>query len=316
MSTKVRELLAAKAAIKAAAEAMPEGQTIVAQFQTEDGESTGPPLNLPADVNPEQLELLLNQLLQQVGFSLFDLFMRCTHFLLLFRRKILYRIHFMWAMMKSAKTCGPIAKTSPLKIPLPLFINLKLYSVCELLHAALPHLQVRHKRPIVLFDSSTPFFFFLRPYGSDFISLLQSQWWSISNRFWRHDGTDMGSTHGNPATHTQGPHGMGAQHCLVSWRHDTGLWQHGQHSTSMGCKDREANRHRLTRTHQMDHQLGLATVPSELQSQPPGELFQRRHGAGVGHRTTQNGLQHCSTYRRGLLCEMGWRESDLYRLTR
>ncbi|CAO3635096.1 unnamed protein product [Cunninghamella echinulata] len=49
MSTKVRQLLAAKAAIKAAAEAMPEGQKIVAQFKTEEGESTGPPLNLPAN---------------------------------------------------------------------------------------------------------------------------------------------------------------------------------------------------------------------------------------------------------------------------
>ncbi|CAO3632863.1 unnamed protein product [Cunninghamella blakesleeana] len=62
MSTKTRQLLAAKAAIKAAAETMQEGQKVVAQFKTEDGESTGPPLNLPADVTPEQLELLLNQL--------------------------------------------------------------------------------------------------------------------------------------------------------------------------------------------------------------------------------------------------------------
>lgn len=49
-----------------AAAAMPIGQKVVAQFKTADGESTGPPLNLPADATPEQLELLLNQLLNQV----------------------------------------------------------------------------------------------------------------------------------------------------------------------------------------------------------------------------------------------------------
>ncbi|KAI8061010.1 WD40-repeat-containing domain protein [Gongronella butleri] len=51
--------------MRVAAETMPEGQKIVAQFKTEEGESTGPPLHLPADVNPEQLQLLLNQLLEQ-----------------------------------------------------------------------------------------------------------------------------------------------------------------------------------------------------------------------------------------------------------
>lgn len=49
-----------------AAAAMPIGQKVVAQFKTADGESTGPPLNLPANATPEQLELLLNQLLNQV----------------------------------------------------------------------------------------------------------------------------------------------------------------------------------------------------------------------------------------------------------
>lgn len=54
-------------------EPMPEGTMIVAQFKSADGEATGPPLNLPGDATPEQLELLLNQLLNQVrpSWSLF-----------------------------------------------------------------------------------------------------------------------------------------------------------------------------------------------------------------------------------------------------
>ncbi|KAK9702736.1 ribosome assembly [Basidiobolus ranarum] len=36
---------------------------VIAQFNSAEGESTGPPLNLPADVTPEQLSVLLNQLL-------------------------------------------------------------------------------------------------------------------------------------------------------------------------------------------------------------------------------------------------------------
>lgn len=50
-----------------AAAAMPVGQKVVAQFKTAEGESTGPPLQLPGDATPEQLELLLNQLLNQVS---------------------------------------------------------------------------------------------------------------------------------------------------------------------------------------------------------------------------------------------------------
>ncbi|KAI9207434.1 WD40-repeat-containing domain protein [Polychytrium aggregatum] len=43
----------------------PEGRTVIAQFiSSDDGSSTGPPLNLPANVTPEQLKLLLNDLLQ------------------------------------------------------------------------------------------------------------------------------------------------------------------------------------------------------------------------------------------------------------
>lgn len=49
-----------------AAAAMPPGQKVIAQFKTADGDSTGPPLNLPGDATIEQLELLLNQLLNQV----------------------------------------------------------------------------------------------------------------------------------------------------------------------------------------------------------------------------------------------------------
>ena len=56
----------AAAAAAIAIPLMPEGTKVVAQFKSADGESTGPPLNLPADVTPEQLELLLNQLLEQV----------------------------------------------------------------------------------------------------------------------------------------------------------------------------------------------------------------------------------------------------------
>ncbi|KAI8927399.1 hypothetical protein BC831DRAFT_510942 [Entophlyctis helioformis] len=42
----------------------PAGAKVVAQFQSTDGQTAGPPLNLPIDVTPEQLELLLNNLLQ------------------------------------------------------------------------------------------------------------------------------------------------------------------------------------------------------------------------------------------------------------
>jgi ribosome assembly protein 4 len=52
-----------------AAAAMPPGQKVIAQFKTAEGESTGPPLNLPGDATPEQLELLLNQLLNQVIYN-------------------------------------------------------------------------------------------------------------------------------------------------------------------------------------------------------------------------------------------------------
>ena len=42
----------------------PEGLKIVAQFKSPEGALSGPPVTLPADVTPEQLQLLLNNLLQ------------------------------------------------------------------------------------------------------------------------------------------------------------------------------------------------------------------------------------------------------------
>jgi ribosome assembly protein 4 len=42
----------------------PTGMTVVAQFKSPEGVPQGPPLNLPVDSTPEQLMLLLNNLLQ------------------------------------------------------------------------------------------------------------------------------------------------------------------------------------------------------------------------------------------------------------
>src|ERR1044071_6466846 len=41
--------------------------TIIAQFKSIDGETTSSPLSLPANVTPEQLELLINRLLNNVN---------------------------------------------------------------------------------------------------------------------------------------------------------------------------------------------------------------------------------------------------------
>jgi hypothetical protein len=46
----------------------PSGSTVVCQFQSPEGEIRGPSLNLPADVKPDQLALLLNNLLQNVRY--------------------------------------------------------------------------------------------------------------------------------------------------------------------------------------------------------------------------------------------------------
>ena len=88
-----------------AAAAMPIGQKVVAQFKTAEGESTGPPLNLPADATPEQLELLLNQLLNQVLFPPSKRYCRqCIY--LFFRVKILFLILSTSTMTRSSKICG------------------------------------------------------------------------------------------------------------------------------------------------------------------------------------------------------------------
>ena len=50
------------------------GTHVVAQFRSADGDSAGPPLNLPADADPEILEVLLNTLLNNddaVPYSFF-----------------------------------------------------------------------------------------------------------------------------------------------------------------------------------------------------------------------------------------------------
>jgi len=43
-----------------------ESVKMLAQLITEDGESTGPQLELPSDVTPKQLQILVNKLLEQV----------------------------------------------------------------------------------------------------------------------------------------------------------------------------------------------------------------------------------------------------------
>jgi hypothetical protein len=90
-----------------AAAAMPIGQKVVAQFKTADGESTGPPLNLPADATPEQLELLLNQLLNQVNRTMNLVpFCFCKLTIYDFRVKILFHTPSMSMTMRSSKIFG------------------------------------------------------------------------------------------------------------------------------------------------------------------------------------------------------------------
>jgi len=45
---------------------MTDKTNVIAQFYNEEGVASGPALSLPADVNPEQLALLLNNLLGNV----------------------------------------------------------------------------------------------------------------------------------------------------------------------------------------------------------------------------------------------------------
>lgn len=60
-----RKTAQAIATAQANAEAAAFGN-LIAQFKSTDGETTGPPLNLPADTTPEQLQLLINELLGNV----------------------------------------------------------------------------------------------------------------------------------------------------------------------------------------------------------------------------------------------------------
>lgn len=49
-----------------------ESETVIAQFKTEDGESTGPPLQIPLNASSSQLETLINHLLKNVWFARVD----------------------------------------------------------------------------------------------------------------------------------------------------------------------------------------------------------------------------------------------------
>lgn len=57
------------------------GKHIVCQFKSPDGDSSGPPLNLPADTNPEILEVLLNQLLKNEDTMPYSFFVEGTELL-------------------------------------------------------------------------------------------------------------------------------------------------------------------------------------------------------------------------------------------
>lgn len=50
-------------------------QSVLAVLKSSDGQSVGPSLQLPADVSPEQLETVLNQLLENVIFIIFKFIM-------------------------------------------------------------------------------------------------------------------------------------------------------------------------------------------------------------------------------------------------
>lgn len=50
-----------------------QGETaILAVFQSVDGQTAGPSLQLPTSITPEQMELVLNQLLQNVRVYFLD----------------------------------------------------------------------------------------------------------------------------------------------------------------------------------------------------------------------------------------------------
>lgn len=56
--------------VLAAKPVAPTGTTVVAQFKSPEGDTVGPPLNIPADIDVEQLQILLNSLLQNVRIIL------------------------------------------------------------------------------------------------------------------------------------------------------------------------------------------------------------------------------------------------------
>jgi len=43
-----------------------DGRTVLVQLRTQEGETTGPALDVPVDITPQQLELLINELLKNV----------------------------------------------------------------------------------------------------------------------------------------------------------------------------------------------------------------------------------------------------------
>jgi hypothetical protein len=50
-----------------------EKQMVVAQIKSPEGDILGPPLNLPADATPQQLQLLVDSLLQSVFTCVIDI---------------------------------------------------------------------------------------------------------------------------------------------------------------------------------------------------------------------------------------------------
>jgi ribosome assembly protein 4 len=55
--------------------------TVSARFQTADGEVTGPPLSIPAQITPQQLTVLLNKLLDNVSIYVLKVKMYSNFFI-------------------------------------------------------------------------------------------------------------------------------------------------------------------------------------------------------------------------------------------
>ena len=47
---------------------MSDAATVLVQLRTQEGQTTGPALDVPSDITPQQLELLVNELLKNVHF--------------------------------------------------------------------------------------------------------------------------------------------------------------------------------------------------------------------------------------------------------